>query len=154
MTLQGTVSKTGILLTLVAVCATYTWNTYRTDPAGSMAWLLVGLVGGFDCRHGDDLQEGMGSLHRPPAYAVLEGLMLGALSASFEARYRRHRDSGGGPDVWNSALAMLIAYTSGLVKVTQNFRMGVVAATHEMRLGMQSPGRVDDDNVDTTGQWR
>ena len=127
MTLQGTVNKAGILLTLVAICAIYTWNAYHTDPAASMAWLLVGLIGGLIVAMVTIFKKEWAAF-TAPAYAVLEGLMLGALSASFEARYPGIAIQAVGLTI-GTLLAMLIAYTSGLVKVTQNFRMGVVAAT-------------------------
>ena len=63
-----------------------------------------------------------------PAYALLEGLALGGISAIFELRY---------PGVALQAVAltfavlgvMLLAYRSGLVKATEKFKLGVVAAT-------------------------
>src|SRR3990170_5101077 len=63
-----------------------------------------------------------------PIYAALEGLALGALSAMLEARY---------PGIviqavaltFGTLAALLLAYRSGLIPVTKNFRMGVVAAT-------------------------
>ena len=63
-----------------------------------------------------------------PIYALLEGVALGGLSAFFESMY---------PGIVFQAVtltfgvlfALLFAYRSGLIKVTQNFRMGVVAAT-------------------------
>ncbi len=127
MTLQGTVNKTGILLMLVAVCATFTWNAYRTDPGASVAWMLVGLVGGFVVALVTIFKKEW-AMFTAPLYAILEGLMLGAVSAALESTY---------PGIpieavaltFGTLLAMLIAYTSGLVKVTQNFRMGVIGAT-------------------------
>ncbi|MGO8792189.1 MAG: Bax inhibitor-1/YccA family membrane protein [Terriglobia bacterium] len=127
MTLQGTVNKTGILLTLVAVSATFTWNAYRTNPAAAVPWLVLGLIGGFIVAMVTIFKKEW-AVFTAPLYAILEGLLLGALSATFEARY---------PGIaiqavaltFGTLLAMLIAYTSGLVKATQNFKMGVVAAT-------------------------
>ena len=63
-----------------------------------------------------------------PIYAILEGLFLGGISAVFESRF---------PGIVIQAVALtfgvlfclLAAYTTRLIKVTQNFRLGVVAAT-------------------------
>jgi len=63
-----------------------------------------------------------------PAYAVLEGLALGGISLGFEARY---------PGLVSQAVfltfgtlgALLMAYRSGLVKATENFKLGIFAAT-------------------------
>lgn len=127
MTLQGTVNKTGILLTLVAVCATFTWNAYRTNPGASVFWLLVGLVGGFIVALVTIFKKEW-AIFTAPLYAVFEGLMLGALSATFEARFPGIAIQAVGLTI-GTLLAMLIAYTSGLIKPTQKFKMGVIAAT-------------------------
>ena len=63
-----------------------------------------------------------------PAYAILEGFVLGGVSAIFESQY---------PGIVVQAvsltlfilLSLLFAYKSRLIKVTDNFRLGVVAAT-------------------------
>ncbi|MFH1214406.1 MAG: Bax inhibitor-1/YccA family protein, partial [Candidatus Neomarinimicrobiota bacterium] len=63
-----------------------------------------------------------------PLYAVLEGLFLGGISALFEKSYS-------GIVFQNVALTfgtlfcMLIAYKSRLIKPTENFKLGIVAAT-------------------------
>ena len=63
-----------------------------------------------------------------PIYALLEGLVLGGLSAVLELRY---------PGIaiqavsltFGTLFVLLIAYRSGLIKVTQKFRFGIIAAT-------------------------
>jgi uncharacterized YccA/Bax inhibitor family protein len=63
-----------------------------------------------------------------PIYALLEGLVLGSLSAAMDLRY---------PGIAMQAVSLtfgtlfvlLIAYRSGLIQVTQRFRLGVIAAT-------------------------
>ena len=63
-----------------------------------------------------------------PIYAVLEGLFLGGLSSMFEARF---------PGIAVQAIfgtfgtmaGLLLAYRTGLIKATENFRLGVFAAT-------------------------
>ena len=63
-----------------------------------------------------------------PLYAGLEGLFLGGISAFFEARH---------PGIVMQAVtltfgtlgALLLAYRSGLIRATENFKLGVVAAT-------------------------
>jgi uncharacterized YccA/Bax inhibitor family protein len=63
-----------------------------------------------------------------PLYAGLEGLVLGALSAILEVQF---------PGIVIQAVTLtfgvfaclLLAYQSGLIKATENFKLGVVAAT-------------------------
>ena len=63
-----------------------------------------------------------------PVYAIFEGVFLGAISGIFELRF---------PGIVMQAIALtfgtlgclLLAYKSGLIKATENFKLGVVAAT-------------------------
>jgi uncharacterized YccA/Bax inhibitor family protein len=63
-----------------------------------------------------------------PIYAVCEGAFLGGISAMFEMQY---------PGIvfqaivgtFGTLFALLAAYRSGLIKATENFKLGVVAAT-------------------------
>jgi uncharacterized YccA/Bax inhibitor family protein len=63
-----------------------------------------------------------------PIYALLEGLALGGISAVFELRY-----PGIGIQAvsltFGTLFVLLLAYSSGWIKVTEKFRLGIVAAT-------------------------
>jgi len=128
MTLQGTVNKTVILLALVTIGAGYTWNLFVHQGAeATLPYLWTGLLGG--------LAVALLTVFKPswapataPAYAVLEGLALGGLSALFELRFPGIVMQAVGLTL-GTLLALLLAYKSGLIRVTQNFRLGVVAAT-------------------------
>ena len=63
-----------------------------------------------------------------PIYALLEGLVLGGLSAVFELRYPGIAMEAVAPHV-RHALRAAACLQVGLIKVTQKFRLGVVAAT-------------------------
>jgi uncharacterized YccA/Bax inhibitor family protein len=109
MTLQGAVNKTITLLALVVIGAGYTWNLfYNQGAAAVQPWMIGGLVGGFVVAMVTIFRQTWAPV-LAPAYAVLEGLALGGISAFF--------------------FCLLIAYKSRLIKVTENFRLGVVAAT-------------------------
>jgi uncharacterized YccA/Bax inhibitor family protein len=68
------------------------------------------------------------SPYTAPLYAVLEGLLLGGISALYNARFA-------GLPLQAVALtfgvfaALLLVYRTGLVRATENFRLGVAAAT-------------------------
>ena len=49
MTLEGTVNKTGMLLALLVLSATYTWNLFFQDgnPAAVMPATIGGAIGGL-----------------------------------------------------------------------------------------------------------
>jgi uncharacterized YccA/Bax inhibitor family protein len=128
MTLNGTVNRTAMLLVLVLAGALYTWNMFFTSgAAGLMPYVLVGGVGGFVVAIATVFKKTWAPI-TAPIYAVLEGLFIGALSAMFEQRH---------PGIVIQATALtfgtlatlLLAYRSGLIKATENFKLGVVAAT-------------------------
>ena len=68
------------------------------------------------------------SPYTAPAYALFEGVFLGAISGFFDSMY---------PGVAIQAvlltcgtfICLLLAYRSGLIKATENFKLGIVAAT-------------------------
>ncbi len=135
MTVNGTMNKTALMLLLVVAGAVFTWNKFfdavAANPENAMAavapWLAVGGIGG--------LITALITVFRPkssgitaPIYAILEGLLLGGISAVLELQYS-------GIVMRAVALtlavfaAMLFLYRSGAVKVTKKFTMGILAAT-------------------------
>ena len=63
-----------------------------------------------------------------PLYAVVEGVFIGALSAIFEMRYPGIVMQAVGL-TFGTMAAMLLAYRSGLIRATEKFKLGIVAAT-------------------------
>ena len=78
-------------------------------------------------RFGDGIQKEWSPV-TAPLYALLEGLVLGGISAMFEMRYPGIAIQAVGL-TFGTLFALLIAYSSGLIKVTDKFRLGVAAAT-------------------------
>jgi uncharacterized YccA/Bax inhibitor family protein len=127
MTIQGTVTKTLLLLAFAYATAVFSWQFASFKPVmaqlaafgGAIAGLVFALITIFKKEW---------SPATAPAYALAEGVFLGAISAFFEAMY-------GGIVIqavlltFGTLFALLLAYTSGIVKATENFKMGVVAAT-------------------------
>ncbi len=129
MTLQGTVNKTGILLLCAVATAAWTWHLAMNPDTLPMDYglLLVGLFGGLIFALITSFKKTWAPV-TAPIYALLEGLVLGGLSATLNARY---------PGIaiesvcltFGTMFVLLLAYTSGMIKVTQKFRLGVIAAT-------------------------
>ena len=128
MTLNGTVNKTGFMLLLLVATAAYTWSLFTPEnPGVVMPWLLVGGIGGFIVAMVTVFKKTWAPV-TAPLYAALEGLFIGGVSAMFEARF---------PGIVMQAVmltmgvlaSLLMAYKSGLIKATENFKLGVVAAT-------------------------
>ena len=129
MTINGTVNKTAISLVILLVGALYTWKIFTETMSveAIYPWLIGGFIGGFIVALITIFKKTLAPI-TTPIYALLEGVALGGLSAWFESIY---------PGIVVQAVtltfgvlfALLFAYRSGLIKVTKNFRLGVVAAT-------------------------
>ena len=126
MTIQGTVNKTGLTLLILCAAAVYTWGrAVHGQPVGPL--MLLGALGGFVVALVTIFKK-TAAPYTVPVYGALEGLFLGGLSAHYEARY---------PGIVMNAVALtfgtlfalLAAYKSRLIEVTQNFRLGLAAAT-------------------------
>lgn len=127
MTIQGTVNKTFILLLLLLATFVYSWNQFLSNPSSAMPLILVGAIGSFIVAIITIFVPRIAPF-TAPLYALLEGLFVGAVSARYEVQFEGI--------VFQAVLltigvllSLLLAYKSGLIKVTQNFRLGVVAAT-------------------------
>ena len=127
MTVQGAVNKALILTGLCLATATFTWYQIFSHSSAIGGWMILGLVGA--------LISGLVMFFSPktspvaaPIYALAEGLLIGAISAIFEARY---------PGIVFPAVALtmcvlvsvLAAYKARLIQATEKFKAGVIAAT-------------------------
>ncbi|MDH4144009.1 MAG: Bax inhibitor-1/YccA family protein [Acidimicrobiia bacterium] len=131
MTLDGTVHATLALFALLLAGAFVGWLAVGSNDRGEVTsfpgWLIVALLGGlglafytaFRPRH---------ARYTAPAYALVEGLVVGAISHVYESLYDGI--------VVQAALAtagvfaaMLFLYSQRIVRVTDRLRRGIVAAT-------------------------
>lgn len=129
MTLSGTVNKTGILLVCAMASAAWTWYRYveSQDPAQVAGLLMLGGLGGLIFAFITVFKKQWAPV-TAPIYALLEGLVLGGISAMFDARY---------PGIaiqavaltFGTMFALLFLYSSRIIRVTQKFQLGVIAAT-------------------------
>jgi len=127
MTLEGTVFKTAGLLFILMVAAVYTWSQAMAGTPLTYGLLMVGAIGGFGTALLTIFMPKV-SPFSAPLYAALEGLVLGAISAMFEARYHGIAIQAVGLSIGVLAV-MLFVYGTGVIRVTDKFRIGVVAAT-------------------------
>jgi uncharacterized YccA/Bax inhibitor family protein len=129
MTLNGTVNKTGFLLLLVVAAAAWTWHLYLNSSTPEMALGLagIGVIGGLIVAIVTIFKKEWAGF-TAPIYALLEGLALGGISAMFESKYHGIAIQAVSL-TFGTMFVLLLAYRSGLIPVTQNFRLGVIAAT-------------------------
>jgi uncharacterized YccA/Bax inhibitor family protein len=128
MTMQGTVNKAVALLALLVIGGAWTWNLFYHQGIEAMTpWLLGGFGGAFVLAL---LISFMPRISPPlaPVYAVLEGFLLGGLSAVLEQRYPGVVVQAVGLTV-GVFFSLLVAYKLRLVQATAKFRYGVIAAT-------------------------
>jgi uncharacterized YccA/Bax inhibitor family protein len=127
MTVQGTVNKTGVLLICAMATAAWSWNRFLDAPTEAAPLVFGGAIGGLIFALVTIFKKSWAPV-TAPIYALLEGLVLGGISVVVNLRY---------PGIaiqavsltFGTLLALLIAYRSGVIRVTDKFRLGVVAAT-------------------------
>ncbi len=127
MTVQGTVTKSFVLLAILLATGAWAWTAIAGQTLGY--GMLVGAsIGG--------LVVAMITMFKPtvapwtaPIYAALEGVLLGAISQVVEMRY------GQGIAVQAVSLTcgvlfiMLFMYATRIIRVTDKLKMGIVVAT-------------------------
>jgi len=121
MTLEGTVNKTIIALLLLLFSASYSYTNANT----SFVWL--GFIAGFILALITIFKKHWAP-YTVPLYAVFEGLALGGISYIYASMYT---------GIVQQAVfltfgifgSLLFAYKTRIIKATENFKLGVFAAT-------------------------
>jgi uncharacterized YccA/Bax inhibitor family protein len=131
MTVGGTSLKALVLLALCLATTAWSWSQYVAAGQGATSlWLFVLIgasIGGLALAIATIVKKDWAPI-TAPLYALTQGVVIGFASAAFEARF---------PGVVLQAvgltfgvfLGMLLVYQTGLIKVTERFRLGVAAAT-------------------------
>jgi len=97
------------------------------NPGALYPWLIGSAIGGFVIAMITVFKKTAAPI-TAPIYAAVEGILLGILSAFYEMQF---------PGLvfqailltFGTLFALLFAYRSGLIKATENFKLGIVAAT-------------------------
>lgn len=136
MTLQGTATKTGMLLVLLAASAGYSWIELR--GAGGIQAVMPHFIGGLVVSLIAAITlwfKRAWAAILAPVYAVAEGLVLGVISAAYEIHF-----PGEGLVfqavclTFGTLFSLLTLYRTGLIKPTENFKLGLFAATGAVAL--------------------
>jgi len=142
MTVQGTVGKTFLLLGILSATAIWSWVTASRGELAPVV-LPASAIGGFVLA--------MITIFKPqlspwtaPVYAAFEGVFLGMFSLLVEAQIQQRAPGLPGlyPGIVFQAVAltggtlfcMLFVYTTGLIRVTDRLKTGIVAATGAIAL--------------------
>jgi uncharacterized YccA/Bax inhibitor family protein len=124
MTIEGTVNKTYVLFLLLIVGVA---GAVVAEESALYGLMMLGAIGGLITALVTVFRKQWAPI-TAPIYALLEGLFVGAISLVMEAAY---------PGIvlpavsltFGTLFALLAAYRSGLIKATENFKLGVAAAT-------------------------
>lgn len=133
MTIQGTKYKTLTMLALVLLGAIYTWHLAFMGSPAVNTWMIVGGVGGFITALITIFSPRSAHI-TAPIYSVLEGLLLGGLSAFMAAQFGLGIITQAVGLTFATFFFMLLLYRSGTIKVTAKFRMAIFAATGAIAL--------------------
>lgn len=151
MTLNGTVIKTAVLTLLLVTAASWSWKLVSGE--NSPAWIGAAMKFGWILPFGIAMVIGFVPKTAPalaPVYALAKGILIGIVSAIFESLFHGI--------VLNAVMltcgilfALLGAYITGMIKPSENFKLGIFAATGGIALfyiaswaldmfGIQIPG--------------
>jgi uncharacterized YccA/Bax inhibitor family protein len=130
MTLAGTVYRTILLLSCFVASALWSWHKASYLHRGSQkpamivflvclfaAWVLVWVT----------IHRKMWSPFTAPAYAAVQGVVIGVVSAGLDKRYPGIAIQAVGATV-AMCIGLLFAYRSGLIRVTESFNRKLTAA--------------------------
>lgn len=131
MTLKGTMNKFGVMIMLMLASTLFAWSQFSkgSDPKplmyiGVFGGLVLAIIMAFKMKWASFLA---------PAYAILEGLFVGSVSAIYDYVY---------PGLPMQAVALTLLVTLGMflvyrfriIKVTNKLRTVVIVATSAVAL--------------------
>lgn len=131
MTVRGSIQKFAFLMFLVVAGAAFTWKMYFEGKAPTMMGLLLfGFVGGIICAIVMNFKFSWAK-YLAPAYAVLEGFVLGGLSAVINDMFKKSY-----PNIvftavlltFGVAFAVFLLYNFRIIRATEKFRAVITSA--------------------------
>ena len=131
MTVRGTLNKFGFMTIMLLAGAMFSWKAFYDGAPYAQTLMWVGAIGGLVIAITMAFKkEWAGFL--APAYGVLEGLFLGAISAMyayvFEEKMPGIITNAVGLTV-GTCVAMFLLYRFGIIKATERFKSIVMTAT-------------------------
>lgn len=129
MTVNGAITKTLILLSLVIIAAAYTWSlVFSGFMDKAMILGIGGAIAGFVLALIISFTGGKTAPVLAPVYAICEGLFVGGISAMFESSY-----SGlviqAVAATFATAIVMLLLFRANIIRCTEKFRAVIFTAT-------------------------
>jgi uncharacterized YccA/Bax inhibitor family protein len=130
MTVKGTLQKFGFLFLMVLGSAFYSWKEFA-GGGNVQPLMLTGAIGGLVIAIVLVFKKEW-SPYLAPAYAILEGLFLGAVSATYNYAF-----AAKAPNLiinavgltLGTAIAMYLLYSFKIIKATEKFKSVIITAT-------------------------
>jgi len=130
MTLRGTLNKFGFMLLMLMGSAFYSWKEF-TDGGNVTMLIWIGLIGGLVVALIITFKKEWAP-YLAPAYGLLEGLFLGAISAYYNEAFATKA-----PGIvmnavgltFGTAIAMYFLYSFKIIKATEKFKSVIMMAT-------------------------
>ena len=131
MTVGGTAAATGVLLVLLIVAGAFGWNLVSVDANSQTVnfpgWILLPLFGALGVAFLTVFKPHLAKF-LGPLYAILEGLVVGAISHVYNARWDGIVIQAVGATV--AVFAVMLAHNGlRIIRVTDRFRRIVIGAT-------------------------
>ncbi|HVI45542.1 MAG TPA: Bax inhibitor-1/YccA family protein [Chitinophaga sp.] len=127
MTIRGTVNKMAFLLVMLMAAAIFSYGEFLKGNSTVVPLVFGGAIGGFILALVIIFKKEW-SPYLTPAYAIAEGLFLGAISAMFNAKYQGIVIQAVGL-TFGTFIAMLVLYRAGVIRATERFKSIVMTAT-------------------------
>lgn len=132
MTVRGSVNKFGFLLFMTLAGASYTWHAYSQQQySTTTTFMWIGLIGGLVSALIIGFKPNLAK-YLAPAYAVLEGFFIGAISVivneALSVKYPGIITQAVGL-TFGVAIAMFLLYNFRIIKATQKFKSVIISAT-------------------------
>lgn len=130
MTLRGTLNKFGFMLLMLLGSAFYSWREFA-DGRDVSSLIMIGAIGGLITAIIIVFKKEWAP-YLAPLYGLLEGLFLGAISATYNEAF-----AAKAPNIvinavgltFGTAIAMYFLYSFKIIKATEKFKSVIVMAT-------------------------
>jgi uncharacterized YccA/Bax inhibitor family protein len=129
MTFSGTLNRFGFLFLMVMASSVYVWNEASVGNS-VQGYIMGGAIGGLILAIVLMFKQ-QWAQYLAPGYALLEGLVVGGISAVYNDAFAKIAPGIVMQAValtFGTAIAMFVLYKTGMIKVTERFRSILFAA--------------------------
>lgn len=131
MTVKGTLNKLGFMTIMLLAGAVFSWKSFYDGASYAQALMWIGAFGGLIVAVVMAFKKEWAG-YLAPAYGVLEGLFLGAISAMYDFVFAEKM-----PNIITNAvgltlgavIAMFLLYRFQIIKATEKFKSIIFTAT-------------------------